>query len=143
MFLSLSLSSFFLPSPCSYLDKYIRAICKVTLPLIVASRKERIRILTLHLASITKAVAVHSLAAADAFFQGMECGDGADEMRGASRVLESLSLPGLPEVRGGNGGENGVGGGGGGGEGGGDGEASGAGAEKPPVPPAEVYLTEV
>ncbi|GMI23035.1 hypothetical protein TeGR_g9668 [Tetraparma gracilis] len=80
-----------------YLDKYIRALCKVTMPQVTVERKERIKQLSLHMAAIVKTISAHNLMAADAFFAAMKEGDGSDAIDSASMVLESLSLPPLPE----------------------------------------------
>jgi hypothetical protein len=82
-----------------YLDKYIRALCKVTMPAVCTERKQRIKLLSLHLAAIMKASAAHNVAASDAFFDAMRVEDGGlDATQSGSMILESLSLPPLPEV---------------------------------------------
>jgi len=76
----------------------------VTLPILVTQRRERIRLLSLHLAAIVKAVSSHVLAASNTFFDAMAVNDGNDYINSASEVLEALSLPPLPEdnVKGGS-----------------------------------------
>ena len=78
-------------------DYYIRAVTMVTLPRLVTERRERIRMLSLHLGAITKAISAHILAASDTFFDSMGV-EGNDYIDSASMVLEALSLPPLPET---------------------------------------------
>lgn len=67
------------------------------MPQVTVERKERIKQLSLHMAAIVKTISAHNLMAADAFFAAMKEGDGSDAIDSASMVLESLSLPPLPE----------------------------------------------
>ncbi|GMH76584.1 hypothetical protein TrRE_jg11575 [Triparma retinervis] len=78
-------------------DLYIRALTMLTLPRVVAERRERIKILSLHIGAVTKAIAAHMLAASDTFFDAMGV-NGNDYIDSASMVLEALSLPPLPET---------------------------------------------
>ncbi|GMH83279.1 hypothetical protein TL16_g09540 [Triparma laevis f. inornata] len=85
-----------LESSKAHCDRYIRALTTLTLPDLITSRRERIKVLALHLGAVIKSVSASTLSSADNFFKAMDS-SGESAINSGSIVLEALSLPPLPE----------------------------------------------
>ncbi|GMH90077.1 hypothetical protein TrVE_jg3440 [Triparma verrucosa] len=88
-----------LESSKAHCDRYIRAMCTLTLPELITARRERVKTLALHLGAVVKSVSASVLSSADNFFVAMGS-SGESAINSGSIVLEALSLPPLPEPAG-------------------------------------------
>ena len=80
------------------LDKYIRALCAVTLPLVATGRRERVRNFLNLFAAAIKAVAGVAVKGAEVYVAATPGADADDANTCASTILENLALPPLPEA---------------------------------------------